>query len=179
MKTRPRPGRKLRGMMTSDRQDWGTPRAFMKWMEEEKSWIPNLDAAASIRNAKAPHFYSKTDDGLSKAWYGNVWLNPPFGTEIGSWLEKCAEEIKTNPLVKSIYVLIPARTDTKWFHEIVMPHAYLVYLIKGRFNFRFDEATPSANAPFPSMLVLYRKHKLPEAGVTTLDVPKEARGWGV
>jgi len=163
-------------LVSSDRQDWGTPRAFMAFLEIEKGWKPNLDAAASIRNTKAPHFYSKTDDGLSKAWYGNVWLNPPFGTEIGSWMKKCSEEIK-NDLVKSIFVLVPARTDTKWFHEIVMPSAYLVYLIKGRFNFRFDEATPGANAPFPSMLIVYRRHKLPDAGITILDVPKEARGF--
>ena len=151
----------------------------MKWMEEEKSWIPNLDAAASVRNTKAPHFYSKTDDGLSKAWYGNVWLNPPFGTEIGSWLEKCAEEIKTNPLVKSIYVLIPARTDTKWFHEIVVPTATRIYLIKGRFNFRFDAAIAGANAPFPSMLVIWdcgNMRHYPK--IQTLDVPTRARGFG-
>ena len=150
--------------------DWATPRAFLEWLDNERSWKPDLDPAASIRNTKAPHFFNESD--------GNVWLNPPYGRAIPEWLEKCAKEIKRKE-VRSIFVLVPARTDTKWFHEIVMPHAYLVYLIKGRFNFRFDEATPSANAPFPSMLILYRKHKLPEAGVTTLDVPKEARGWGV
>lgn len=157
--------------------DWATPRAFMAFLKDERSWVPNLDVAASVRNTKAPHFYNEIDNGLSKEWYGNVWLNPPYGRAIPEWLEKCKEQIN-NPLVKSIMVLIPARTDTKWFHELIMPHAYLVYLIKGRFNHEHANAVSGANAPFPSMLVLYRKHRLPEAGITTLEVPKEARGFG-
>ena len=160
----------------SERQDWGTPRAFLEWLETDRSWTPNLDAAASIRNAKAPHFFTEDDDSLSKDWFGDVWLNPPFGNELPKFMKKCAEQIKRKE-VRSIMVLIPARTDTKWFHEIVMPHAYLIYLIKGRFNFRVDNAVEGANAPFPSMLVLYRKHRLPDAGITTLEVPKEARGF--
>jgi len=156
--------------------EWGTPRAFMDWLDVEKGFKPNLDPAASIRNTKAPHFYSEEDDGLSKPWHGHVWLNPPYGSEIGSWVEKCAEEIKSD-LVKSIYVLVPARTDTKWFHEIVMPHAYIVYLIKGRFNFVGEEAADRANAPFPSMLIVYRRHKLRESGITILEVPSAARGF--
>ena len=160
----------------SERQDWGTPRAFLEWLETDRSWTPNLDAAASIRNAKAPHFFTEDDDSLSKDWFGDVWLNPPFGNELPKFMKKCAEQIKRKE-VRSIMVLIPARTDTKWFHEIVMPHAYLVYLIKGRFNHVRSNAVEGANAPFPSMLVLYRKHRLPDAGITTLEVPKEARGF--
>tara|TARA_R110002020_G_scaffold170696_1_gene360502 strand:+ start:18 stop:533 length:516 start_codon:yes stop_codon:yes gene_type:complete len=160
----------------SERQDWGTPRAFLEWLETDRSWTPNLDAAASIRNAKAPHFFTEDDDSLSKDWFGDVWLNPPFGNELPKFMKKCAEQIKRKE-VRSIMVLIPARTDTKWFHEIVMPHAYLIYLIKGRFNHVRSNAVEGANAPFPSMLVLYRKHRLPDAGITTLEVPKEARGF--
>lgn len=161
---------------SSDRQDWGTPPSFISWYTERIGHQFNLDAAASAENAKADHYYTIEDNSLERSWWGHVWLNPPFGRELPQWLEKCAEQIK-NPMVHSIHVLIPARTDTKWFHDIVMPNAYLVYLIKGRFNFRFDEATPGANAPFPSMLVVYRKHNLPDAGVTVMAVPKEARGY--
>lgn len=156
--------------------DWATPRAFLDWLDHERSWVPNLDAAADIRNTKAPHFFNESDDGLSKEWYGNVWLNPPYGRAIPEWLEKCNEQIKRKE-VESIMVLVPARTDTKWFHELIMPHAYLVFLIKGRFNHERSNAVAGANAPFPSMLVWYRKHKFPDAGITTLEVPKEARGF--
>lgn len=173
--------RSLKGMMSSDRQDWGTPDSFMEWLGETKGFYPDLDAAASDDNTKAPYYFTKEDDALKQDWFGSVWLNPPFGNEIAGFMQKCAEQIK-RPEVHEIYVLIPARTDTKWFHEIVMPHAYLVYLIKGRFNFRFDRAVPSANAPFPSMLVVYRPSRTKysfNAGIVTLDVPKEARGFGV
>lgn len=157
--------------------DWATPRAFMDWLELEFRWRPNLDAAADIRNSKAPHFYDEQIDGLSKEWFANVWLNPPYGREIPRWLEKCKEQI-LNPLVKTIFVLIPVRTDTKWFHELIMPHAYMVYLIKGRFNHVHPNAVEGKNAPFPSMLVVYRKQPPSRtASITTLEVPKEARGF--
>lgn len=161
----------------SERQDWGTPIEFLDWLKSERGWIPTLDAAASRRNAKAPTFYTIEDNSLEQPWSGDVWLNPPFGRELPKFMAKCAEEIKRKE-VRSIMVLIPARTDTKWFHEIVMPHAYLIYLIKGRFNFRVDNAVDGANAPFPSMLVLYRNAN-PTLGsaITTLEVPKKARGF--
>jgi len=162
----------------SERQDWGTPRAFLEWIESDRSWTPDLDAAATVRNTKAARFFNPNQDGLKQDWFGDVWLNPPYGRAIPEWLEKCAVEIKRKE-VHSILVLVPARTDTKWFHELIMPHAYLVFLIKGRFifNLRGDNTVEGANAPFPSMLVLYRKHKFPDAGITVLDVPKEARGF--
>ena len=169
-------------LFSSARQDWATPPAFIEWLRVEQLREFDLDAAALQTTAKAPRYFGPDHqipanrDGLAAAWRGHVWLNPPFGREISAWLEKCAEEIK-RPEVHSIIVLVPARTDTKWFHELVMPHAYLVYLIKGRFNFSCPGHVKDANAPFPNMLVVYRKHNLPDAGITVLDVPKEARGF--
>lgn len=165
--------------LQSDRQDWGTPPAFMEWLQTDFFFEPTLDAAASESNTKAPMFFdgSPDCDGLVNPWEGDVWLNPPFGHELPLWLEKCGQEIKRDE-VNQILVLIPARTDTKWFHEIVMRDAYLVYLIKGRFNFVHGDSCEGANAPFPSMLVKYRKHNLPDCGITVLEVPPEARGFG-
>jgi len=165
--------------LQSDRQDWGTPPAFMEFLKEVMSFEPTLDAAASASNTKAPTFFDGSEDcdGLTNPWAGDVWLNPPFGNELPLWLEKCAQEIKREE-VNQILVLIPARTDTKWFQEIVMRDAWLVYLIKGRFNFLHGDACEAANAPFPSMLVKYRKHNLPDCGIVTLDVPAVSRGFG-
>ena len=166
----------------SDRQDWATPDNFVEWIQSEHNLVFSLDAAASDHNHKAPNYITKEMDSLNMNWSGNVWLNPPFGRELPDWMRKCAQQI-SNKNVNLIYVLIPARTDTKWFHEIVMPHADKVYLIKGRFNFRFDRAVEGANAPFPSMLVVYDKSKTfwkpsqPKADIITLNVPKEARGF--
>ena len=166
----------------SDRQDWGTPRSFIDWIQNHHKVTFDLDAAASDHNHKAPNYITKEMDSLSMNWSGHVWLNPPFGRALPDFMRKCAQQI-ANKNVDSIRVLIPARTDTKWFHEIVMPHADKIYLIKGRFNFRFDEAIEGANAPFPSMLVVYDKSRhfwesdQPKAKILTLDVPKNARGF--
>jgi len=158
--------------------DWATPRAFMEFLDERFGFEPTLDAAATARNAKASRFYGPMQDGLKHPWNGHVWLNPPYGRDLPSWLEKCASEIKNNDECRSIYCLIPARTDTQWFHDIIMPNAYLVYLIKGRINFKHHTAIKGKNAPFPSMLVVWRRHRLPECGITTLDVSASSRGNG-
>lgn len=170
--------------LMSERQNWATPIEFMEWLEETRGLTFDLDPASVSKTAKAPNYYGPDHpiescrDGLTADWFGRVWLNPPFGNELKDWLNKCAREIKRKE-VDSIYCLIPARTDTKNFHDIIMPHAYLIYLIKGRFNFTDGDTLQKApNAPFPSMLVVYRKHKLPDAGITVLDVPAHARGHG-
>jgi len=162
--------------LSSDRQDWATPPAFMEFLQERFGFSPDLDCAASCDNTKAPEYFCEAEDGLSQEWFGNVYCHPPFGRELPLWLEKCSEEMKRDE-VQSIYCLIPARTDTKWFHEIVMPNAYLVYLIKGRLNMIGSGNAPGANAPFPHMVVVWRRHRLPDCGITTLEVPLEARGY--
>ena len=169
-----RPNQKVHFM--SERQDWGTPPAFLEYLVDFFSWSPDLDAAASPENAKAPFFFTKEDDALTQDWFGRVWLNPPFGRVIGDFIDKCIMEIK-NPKVDSIFALVPARTDTAWAHR-AFGSASHIYLIKGRFNFRFDEAIPGANAPFPSMLLFW--HTCGCEGceqIEPLDVPKEYRGF--
>lgn len=174
----------LKGIMSSARQDWGTPPSFLDWLAREFGWMPTLDAAASDHNAKAECFFTIEEDGLNQPWSGDVWLNPPFGSELPYWLSKCRQEFEhpmkiTGERLDSIWCLIPARTDTKWFHEIVVPTATRIYLIKGRFNFRFDAAIAGANAPFPSMLVIWdcgNMRHYPK--IQTLDVPSRARGFG-
>ena len=142
--------------LMSVNQTWGTPRKFLIFLEENFLWVPSLDAAASIRNTKAQKYFTEDDDSLKQTWFGNVWLNPPFGKVLlPQFLDKCTEQIKAGN-ADSIFVLIPARTDTKWFHEKVIPNARYVYLIKGRFNFDSPYAAEGANALFPSMLVIYK-----------------------
>lgn len=165
--------------LMSVNQTWGTPRIFFNYLEERFLFVPDLDAAASSGNAKANFYFTEKDNSLVKQWFGQVWLNPPFGKVLlPQFLKKCNEQIKTEQ-VERIMVLIPARTDTKWFHEIVCKGATRIYLIKGRFNFESPYAKEGANAPFPSMLVEYTKmaryHNMPE--ILTLDINKKYRGW--
>lgn len=165
--------------------DHATPRGFMDWLHLHFGWRPDLDAAATVRNTKAPRFFNPHQDGLKQDWFGHVWLNPPYGRAIPEWLEKCVKEAQRCPSeggIESIWVLVPARVDTKWFHEIVMPYASKVCLIKGRFNFIHRSSVENANAPFPSMLVVFNPLQtdgpsMGRAEITTLEVPPEARGF--
>jgi len=179
--------------ISSEKTDWGTPRSFMEYIEKEFYWTPTLDAAASMRNTKAPKFYNKKTNGLIHDWgLERVWLNPPYSRNLPVWLEKCRATAEAWPRYNakgtpnaSIFCLIPARTDTKWFHEIVMPSASQIYFIKGRFQFDHPEGKSlKGSSAFPSMLVTWRQfmcasdwlHQYP-AEMTTLEVPQECRGW--
>lgn len=130
-------------MYSSNRDDWETPQFLFDKLNQEFNF--NMDVAASENNAKCPIFYSKENDGLKKPWYGVCWCNPPYGREIGKWVKKAAESRAT------VVMLLPARTDTRWFHEYILGKAEIRY-IRGRV--KFVGATNSA--PFPSMVVIFR-----------------------
>ena len=98
-------------------------------------------------------YFTKYDDGLSKGWGGHrVFINPPYGRQIGRWVQKGYEEAK-EPNTLCV-LLIPARTDTKWFHDYIYGKAEIRFL-RGRV--KFGEGRNCA--PFPSMVVIYRNGK--------------------
>lgn len=138
------------GMFTSERLDWATPQGFFDLVAEEFDFT--LDAAASPHNTKvADAYYTEDEDALTLPWEGVVWCNPPYGRGIGKWVQKGYEEAQKGALVA---MLIPARTDTSWWHEYVM-RAHEVRLVRGRLVFGQGEAT--SNAPFPCALVIFRE----------------------
>lgn len=110
-----------------------------------------LDACALQENAKCSNYYTPEDDGLSKPWWGGVWCNPPYGREISSWVKKAYEESQKE-YNSFVLMLLPARTDTKWWWEYVQGKATL-FFIKGRVKF----GDHNVGAPFPSVLALYMK----------------------
>ena len=114
-----------------------------------------LDPCADENNHKCDFYYSKEDNGLLADWGGNVvFCNPPYGKEIGLWVKKSYETYKNawNYKKRTIVVmLIPARTDTKWFHEYIYGKAEIRF-IKGRLKF----GDSKNSAPFPSMVVIFR-----------------------
>jgi phage N-6-adenine-methyltransferase len=131
---------------SSKTPEWFTPQELFDKLEAEFHFT--LDPAATKENAKCLRFYTKEDDGLSKDWSGErVFCNPPYGREIGKWIEKAAmggAEI--------VVALLPARTDTKYFHEYIYqkPNVEIRFL-KGRLKFGGSKNS----APFPSMLVIF------------------------
>ena len=133
--------------MTSLSPHWATP----KWLYEE------LD--------KEFHF---TDDpcplggvgGLNRDWGKRVYCNPPYGREIGKWIEKAwasvhrrfnADDIPTSEIV---VLLIPSRTDTRWWHSYIMK-ADEIRFIKGRLKF----GDSKNSAPFPSCIAIFKEVK--------------------
>ena len=110
----------------------------------------SLDVCALPENAKCENYYTPKDDGLSKPW-GGVWCNPPYGREISSWVKKAYEESQKE-YNSFVLMLLPARTDTKWWWDWVQGKATL-FFIKGRVKF----GDHNVGAPFPSVLALYMK----------------------
>ena len=140
----------LKVMLSSQKMDWGTPQAFFDKLDKE-FWF-TLDPCASEENAKCDNFYTKEDNGLEKNWEGeNVFCNPPYGREIKHWVKKCSEEGKKENTI--VVMLIPARTDTRYFHEYIYGKAEIRF-IKGRLKFEGGENNNPA--PFPSMLVIFK-----------------------
>lgn len=129
----------------STREDWETPQALFDHLNIKYGFT--LDAAASPENAKCPDYYTVEDNALTKRWEGVVWCNPPYGHGIGKWVEKARLEAVKGAMV---VMLIPARTDTSWWHDHVMKARHII-LIRGRL--RFGGST--VNAPFPSCVVVF------------------------
>lgn len=136
-------------LLKSDKMNWETPNSLFEELDAKYHFT--LDPCCEITTAKCKKFYTKEDDGLTKDWDNEiVFVNPPYGKDIKLWVEKCYKESLKG--VK-IVMLIPARTDTKYFHEFIYNKANIVFL-KGRVKFLMDGKQLNP-APFPSMLVLY------------------------
>lgn len=130
----------------STRSDWATPRPLWRRLHAIHGFT--LDAAASPDNALLPHYYTADHSGLIAPWTDEiVWCNPPYGKELGEWVQKAADESWLNGAY--VTMLLPARTDTRWFHKHVMEAAQEIHFFKGRLKFEGAESS----APFPSMLV--------------------------
>ena len=137
----------LKGMMSSKSNEWETPQDLFDKLDAEFHFT--LDPCATKENAKCKRYYTKEDDGLNQDWaLENVFINPPYGREIGKWVQK-AYFNHTNSNV--IVALIPARTDTSYWHDYIQDIAE-VRFIRGRLKF----SNSKNSAPFPSAIVIWR-----------------------
>lgn len=130
-------------LFSSQTEDWETPQDLFDRLNEEFQFT--LDVCASAENAKLNNFYSKNDNSLVQEWGTSNWMNPPYGRDVGNWVKKARENPRT-------VCLLPARTDTRWFHDYIYqnPNAE-VRFIKGRL--KFGGSTNSA--PFPSLIAIF------------------------
>lgn len=128
---------------------WATPIDFYKELDAEFNFT--LDPCSNEENHKCSKYYTVEDDGLSQDWGGeSVFMNPPYGRgEIDKWVKKASEESQKKNT--TVVALIPASTDTKWFHNYIYGKAKEIRFVKGRL--KFGNATKPA--PFGSMVVVF------------------------
>lgn len=133
-----------KALLSSNTCEWETPQLFFDALNAEHHF--DVDVCATANNAKCERYYTKEQDGLSQQWKGVCWMNPPYGREIWKWMRKAYE---SSLYGATVVCLVPARTDTAWWHDYAMKGE--VEFVRGRLKFGGSKA----NAPFPSAIVTF------------------------
>lgn len=147
-----------KALLSSKNMCWCTPQDFFDKLNAEFGFV--LDPAATDKTAKCSLYYTPETDGLSQSWDrgGAVFCNPPYGREIGKWVQKAYKEARGGyPIV----LLIPARTDTAYFHDYIYGKAEIRF-VRRRLRFTDDDGNAADPAPFPSMVVIYNGERVKE-----------------
>lgn len=133
------------GMFTSDTDLWETPQDFFDSLNAEFKF--ETDVCALPENAKCARFFTPEQNGLEQEWRGVCWMNPPYGRDIVNWVRKAYESAQRGA---TVVCLLPARTDTAWWHDYCMKGEYR--FVRGRLKFGGSKNS----APFPSAVVIFR-----------------------
>ena len=133
---------------SSKTNEWSTPQDFFDELDKEFNFT--LDPCATSENAKCTKYFTVEDDGLKQDWSKDtVFMNPPYGREIKYWVQKAYEETLKGA---TVVCLIPARTDTAYWHDYIFGKADDIRFLRGRLKFG-DSKNP---APFPSAIIIYK-----------------------
>ncbi|OFM10558.1 DNA N-6-adenine-methyltransferase [Staphylococcus sp. HMSC069D07] len=133
---------------SSKSNEWTTPQYLFNELNDDFNFT--LDPCATDKNAKCSKYFTIEDDGLSKDWSNDVvFMNPPYGREIKKWIKKAYEESLNGA---TVVCLIPARTDTTYWHDYIFDEADDIRFLKGRLKF----GDSKNSAPFPSAIVVYK-----------------------
>lgn len=134
-------------MFSSKTDNWATPQAFFDKLNEEFNFT--LDPCADEFNHKCNKYFTKEQDGLKQDWgTETVFCNPPYGRAIKDWVKKSYESAQNGA---TVVMLIPARTDTSYFHDYIYYGKAEIRFIRGRLKF----GDSKNSAPFPSMIVIF------------------------
>ena len=129
---------------SSETDNWATPQNLFDELNQRYGF--ELDVCASSENTKCSRFFSLEDDGLAQTWQGVCWMNPPYGRAIKDWMAKAYDSSKNGA---KVVCLVPARTDTAWWHDYAMKGE--ITFLRGRLKF----GNSKNSAPFPSALVVF------------------------
>ena len=134
---------------STGQNSWTTP----PWLTERLQHVFgrfDLDPCASRRGSTfATITFTSADDGLSLSWHGAVFMNPPYDRQLGVWMSKAAAEYHARHAAV-VVALVPARTDTHWWHQAITNGVRVLFL-KGRLKF----GSGKQSAPFPSALLIW------------------------
>ncbi len=134
---------------------WETPQDLFDRLHATHGFT--LDVCATSENAKCAKFLTPQMDGLTVDWKDNIcWMNPPYGREIGKWVKKAWEATQPDWQHEGAKVvcLLPARTDTRWWHSYIIPYGKIEF-IKGRLKFGGHKGS----APFPNAIVIFERQQ--------------------
>jgi site-specific DNA-methyltransferase (adenine-specific) len=143
-------------LLSSSTDEWATPAAIVEDLAARFGAF-TLDPCATPWTAKALRYFTRDDDGLTQSWAGStVFMNPPYGRVIGRWVAKAHHEARANNA--RVICLIPARTDTRYWHQFVMSSEVVLFAC-GRIYF----GDGHDRAPFPSAAVVFDRAGTPGA----------------
>lgn len=134
---------------SSNADDWGTPQKVFDDLNAEFSFT--VDVCANEHNFKVANYFDIEIDGLKQKWEGVVWCNPPYGKTIKLWMAKAYEAWQGGA---TVVCLVPARTDTAWWHDYAAK-APEIRFIRGRLKFERNGVAGDA-APFPSAIIIFK-----------------------
>ncbi|MEB7998897.1 phage N-6-adenine-methyltransferase [Staphylococcus saprophyticus] len=132
---------------SSKSNEWATPQYLFDELDREFNFT--LDPCATDKNAKCNKYHTIEDDGLKQDLsHDVVFMNPPYGRSIKHWIKKAYEEYMKG---STVVCLIPARTDTTYWHDYIFGKASDIRFLRGRLKF----GDSKNSAPFPSAIVVY------------------------
>ena len=136
---------------SSKTNEWYTPKHIYDDLNAEFGFT--LDPCCTPSSAKCSKYYTQEDDGLKQDWSNDtVFVNPPYGRDIKHWVKKSYEE---SLLGATVVLLIPARTDTSYWHDYIFDKAEIRFM-RGRIKFERPDGVMGDSAPFPTAIVVYR-----------------------
>ena len=136
------------------KNEWRTPKELFDLLDNQFHFT--LDPASTHDNALCKKHFTKEEDGLLQDWSNDVvWLNPPYGREIGAWIEKAYNEMIKGA---KVVCLIPSRTSPVWFH-VNVKKAKEIWFIKGRIQFTHPNIEETNSPDFDSLIVIFDKFR--------------------
>jgi site-specific DNA-methyltransferase (adenine-specific) len=142
---------KNKALFASGSTEWETPWDLFKQFDGIYHFT--VDVCATPDNTKCPRYFTPEVNGLAQDWTGTCWMNPPYGRGVDPWIKKAYESAQAGAVVVA---LLPARTDTKWFHRYIYHNAEIIFL-QGRV--RFTKGNITGPATFPSMIVVWDRRR--------------------